>query len=299
MISDKKILIITTFFGHWSGALVDYIDLYYNLRQFYSVDFYIVIQISNKSRNMYIKLVDFFTRFYDDELSNDLKKHIIYSNENLNNNYDVIITKFYDLQINFYNFLTLNSKNRIIILHDFSFYFVNVKYNKYMCDILFGKNIKDIISSPSLNIHSVDGITYFNYCMGLSEYRLKHSNISYNGKLFDYDIDDYTLSKENNKFNVNNYSAIRFIRREHSINSPESIQYMEIKAKLIFEFIYYGKSVIYTTKNKSLDDGLTDYLRLFNIDDDIEQEIKIDKKELYDKLIKFDENNKLIGFIEQ
>ena len=69
---------------------------------------------------------------------------------------------------------------------------------------LFGKNIKDIISSPSLNIHSVDGITYFNYCVGLSEYRLKHSNISYNGKLFDYDTDNYTLAKENNKFNINN-----------------------------------------------------------------------------------------------
>jgi hypothetical protein len=43
--------------------------------------------------------------------------------------------------------------------------------------------------------------------------------------------------------------------------------------------------------------GLTDYLNYFNIDDNISQELKISKEEIYDKLIKFDSDNKILNLL--
>lgn len=68
--------------------------------------------------------------------------------------------------------------------------------------------------------------------------------------------------------------------------------YSENIGKMIFEFLWLGKKVHYSPKNKSQDDGLTDYLSLFNIDDNVEQNLNITKNEIENKL--FMKKNDLI-----
>ncbi len=56
--------------------------------------------------------------------------------------------------------------------------------------------------------------------------------------------------------------------------------YVENTCKILFEYLYLGKEVYYSPINKTIDDGLTEYLKLFGIDDNIEQIISINKKPL-------------------
>ena len=64
-------------------------------------------------------------------------------------------------------------------------------------------------------------------------------------------------------------------------------------------FLYYNKYVYYNAVPKQDNDGLTDYLNYFNIDDNISQELKITKEEVYNKLIKFDSDNKILNILGQ
>lgn len=60
--------------------------------------------------------------------------------------------------------------------------------------------------------------------------------------------------------------------------------YSENIGKMIFEFLYMGKKVFYSAENKSQDDGLTTYLKLFGIDDNINQELHLSKTDIKNKL---------------
>ena len=50
---------------------------------------------------------------------------------------------------------------------------------------------------------------------------------------------------------------------------------------MIFEFSALDKKVYYSNDNKTHNDGLTYYLKLFDIDDNISQEIHINEKRLF------------------
>ena len=68
---------------------------------------------------------------------------------------------------------------------------------------------------------------------------------------------------------------------------------------MIFEFSALGKRVYYSRENKTQDDGLTEYLKLFGIDDNIDQEIKISEEELFDKLGMKDDDILLIDLLKE
>ena len=53
---------------------------------------------------------------------------------------------------------------------------------------------------------------------------------------------------------------------------------------MIFEFSALDKKVYYSNENKTHNDGLTYYLKLFDIDDNLNQEIHINEKRLFDIL---------------
>ena len=116
--------------------------------------------------------------------------------------------------------------------------------------------------------------------------------IKNSGKYF-YDYKNYEQLKSNKLFNIHQYDKLFYIR--HKLTDMQL--YMEMKGKLIFEFLYFGKKVHYSPDNKMFDDGLTDYFQLFNIDDNIEQDIHINKKEIYNKLIQFDDNDDYLKLI--
>ena len=94
---------------------------------------------------------------------------------------------------------------------------------------------------------------------------------------------EYDSIKEDPKFNIHDFSALDYRRR----NFYDDNLYIEIKGKAIFEFLYFNKPVYYHSTPKTLDDGLTDYLRLFNVDDNVEQMLKINNKDIYNKLVNF------------
>jgi hypothetical protein len=72
--------------------------------------------------------------------------------------------------------------------------------------------------------------------------------------------------------------------------------YYENICKIIYEFNYLNKIISYSPKNKTCDDGLTYYLKLFDIDDNKEQLIKIEKELIIDKL-GFFKNDNLIELV--
>lgn len=75
--------------------------------------------------------------------------------------------------------------------------------------------------------------------------------------------------------------------------------YAENIGKMIFEFSALGKRVYYSRENKTQDDGLTEYLKLFGLDDNIDQEIKISEEELFDKLGMKDDDILLIDLLKE
>lgn len=72
-----------------------------------------------------------------------------------------------------------------------------------------------------------------------------------------------------------------FYKRHYSINGI----YFENIGKLIFEYAYFGKDVFYSCENKKFNDGLSEYLTLFNIDDSLCQKIDIPKESIESILV--------------
>ena len=64
--------------------------------------------------------------------------------------------------------------------------------------------------------------------------------------------------------------------------------YQENIGKLLFEYRYFDTPVRYYPFNKSFDDGLTYYLKLFEIDDSIEQDLIISASDISSKLFMSD-----------
>lgn len=114
---------------------------------------------------------------------------------------------------------------------------------------------------------------------------------------FSFERLDYlnSLEKENGVFdelerNVEDTDEVKFNSMKKNIlkyqrwrNVIDSV-YSENIGKLIFEFRYMDKKVYYSSANKSQDDGLTEYLRLFYFDDNITQEIEFTKQDVVNKL---------------
>lgn len=77
--------------------------------------------------------------------------------------------------------------------------------------------------------------------------------------------------------------------------------YYDNIAKLIFEYRYLGKNVFYSCENKTFNDGLTYYLRLFGIDDNISQYIYFDKSDICNILMMkhTDDIMRILAMIEE
>ena len=134
--------------------------------------------------------------------------------------------------------------------------------------------------------------------MKLSEYRLDNMIISYKKKIFN-NYNNYESMKSIKDFNIHDYCQLDYFRHIRDINDTNNtiVKNIEIKGKLIFEFLYFNKSVHYSPINKVVNDGLTDYLELFNINDNVEQDFHISREEIFDKLVKFDKTDTLLDII--
>lgn len=271
----NKILIIAVNNDDYIGGnLIDCIDLYYNIRNYITTDL-IILTEKHKIKLLYKKFKSTFSIY------NDIISHIYLYNYKIPfDKYDLIIYRY-----NYYKFNQniLNYKGLMISGWSFIRDIINKRVNPNQFNILCSPFIKQFTNTQ-----------YFTYYMKLSEYRLNNIIMKNTNKVFtNYNI--YEKLKSDNNFNIHEYDKIEYIR--HLVD--DNNLYMEMKGKLIFEFLYFNKKVHYSPINKLFNDGLTDYLNLFGIDDNIEQDLNISKEKIYNKLIKFNEKDKLFEIINK
>ncbi len=269
------------------GTTFDYIDLFCNISPITDVDFKLFVD----SYYAY-DFVSSLKRSYSPVFVNIILKHLHIIKDPLEiqsillevNNFDTAFIHFSILQ-RYLNKQIIEKYNKIYILASWRM----IRKFLYEDDVSpsYSHNNIKILASPFfkqfLIQNNIPLTKYQTYYSKLSLERLNNIKVEYDGLFSDYE--NYTKYRHINKnFNIHKFDKLLYSRRSDSL-------YIELKAKTIFEFLYFNKPVYYSAKNKVMDDGLTDYLKLFGIDDNISQELNISSSEVYDKLVKFNETD--------
>lgn len=317
MSKDKKIYIVINMYNKLNGSIIDCIDLYINLKKL-NIDCELIIIYNpydckdNTDYSIIMQLKDLIFRYYKLPMVATIMKHIKINNRiknisgystllTTNKNKSNIINMFDyntlldDLIITDYHTCTkyLNKNHEVILISELTL-MADLFNKKTNINILKDNyNIKKIIGTKFMKNYC-DSDILFEYYMPMSEFRLNNIKIDNNNIIYD-NYNNYEADKLNSDFNIHNYAGIKYNRRY----LPYHDVCMEAKGKLLFEFLYYNKYVYYNAVPKQDNDGLTDYLNYFNIDDNISQELKITKEEVYNKLIKFDSDNKILNILGQ
>ena len=277
---SKKVCILSTITNSiLDGSFIDCLDLYYNIREYIDTDYYILLPPEHTLLFLH-KLKSIFTI----ELYNNILKHIYPYNFPID-------YSLYNLFIYRYNYYLTNpdiAKFNSILINSWTA-MQELIYNRNNIFIRF----KNVISTPFILNYDRSRRYFIDYHK-LSKYRL--DNIMHNNILCNTfsNYDEYQELKVTKNFNVHNYSGLTYARHKHD----NTDFYMEMKGKLIFEFLYFNKPVHYSPIHKYFNDGLTDYLSLFNIDDNIEQDLHISSSHIYHNLVKFTKHDKLVSFIK-
>ena len=261
--SNEKIYIIAELYcGHIHGSFIDCLDTYYNLKLAgYNCDLVILVHLQ------YVKpLIKRLNTLYMPVLVNDIVKHI---SSNINNvsPADIIICKYESIKN---GLIDCNKYNNIYLINDWTLTADFI--NKTSIDFDNIDSIKGILGTPFLQQYTNKLIVDY---IKFSKYRLDNMRISYKLDVFSQ-YNEYDTLKQQQYFNIHNYR--RLIYRRRKLDGLALC--MEMKGKLIFEFLYFNKQVHYSPLNKCFNDGLTDYLALFGIDDNKEQDLNISKEEL-------------------
>ncbi|MCK9306953.1 MAG: hypothetical protein M0P17_05440 [Methanoculleus sp.] len=317
MLKDKKIYIVINMYNKLNGSIIDCVDLYINLKKL-NIDCELIIIYNpydckdNTDYSIIMQLKDLIFRYYKLPMVATIMKHIKINNRiknisgystllTTNKNKSNIINMFDyntlldDLIITDYHTCTkyLNKNHEVILISELTL-MADLFNKKTNINILKDNyNIKKIIGTKFMKNYC-DSDILFEYYMPMSEFRLNNIKIDNNNIIYD-NYNNYEADKLNSDFNIHNYAGIKYNRRY----LPYHDVCMEAKGKLLFEFLYYNKYVYYNAVPKQDNDGLTDYLNYFNIDDNISQELKITKEEVYNKLIKFDSDNKILNILGQ
>ena len=243
---NKKICIISKLVNDYiSGNLMDCLDLYLNIKNYMDCDYFIFIK-AEELKTFSCKLKTTFKQSF----ANNILQHVKTYQYQIDFN-------AYDLFVYRYNYYKINPeiiKYKSILLNGWSFMY-DIIYNK----LDLSNKFQYIISSPFI-IQYIKNTNLLMYLLKLSSERLNNMIVSNKYDNFT-NYHDYEKLKSNKSFNIHNYNKLYYQR--HLLNNTNF--YMEMKGKLIFEFLYFNKQVHYSPINKQFDDGLTDYLSLFDI----------------------------------
>lgn len=316
MLKDKKIYIVINMYNKLNGSIIDCIDLYINLKKL-NIDCELIIIYNpydckdNTDYSIIMQLKDLIFRYYKLPMVATIMKHIKINNRIKNiSGYSTLLTtnKNKSNIINMFDYNTLldgliitdyhtctkylNKNHEVILISELTL-MADLFNKKTNINILKDNyNIKKIIGTKFMKNYC-DSDILFEYYMPMSEFRLNNIKIDNNNIIYD-NYNNYEKDKLDVNFNIHNYAGIKYNRRY----LPYHDVCMEAKGKLLFEFLYYNKYVYYNAEPKQDNDGLTDYLNYFNIDDNISQELKITKEEIYNKLIRFELDNKIFNILE-
>lgn len=316
MLKDKKIYIVINMYNKLNGSIIDCIDLYINLKKL-NIDCELIIIYNpydckdNTDYSIIMQLKDLIFRYYKLPMVATIMKHIKINNRIKNiSGYSTLLTtnKNKSNIINMFDYNTLldgliitdyhtctkylNKNHEVILISELTL-MADLFNKKTNINILKDNyNIKKIIGTKFMKNYC-DSDILFEYYMPMSEFRLNNIKIDNNNIIYD-NYNNYEKDKLDVNFNIHNYAGIKYRRRYLEYHDV----CMEAKGKLLFEFLYYNKYVYYNAEPKQDNDGLTDYLNYFNIDDNISQELKITKEEIYNKLIRFELDNKIFNILE-
>lgn len=191
-------------------------------------------------------------------------------------------------------FKTFSYKN-LIIIDSSKIYIDRIKYDNITAQRINSIDNKIVLGNKfnSQFINSDYEIWYHK----LSKVRLNYIKNKYNTPLYNDTLhrnnnDDFfpIMDKHPSFHNYTEYFYHRYRTWDNGVTYIENI------GKMIFEYLYCGKSVIYSPKNKTMDDGLTEYLNLFGIDDNKEQKLFITKEDIENKLF-MNDNDLLLRLI--
>lgn len=315
MLKDKKIYIVINMYNKLNGSIIDCVDLYINIKKL-DINCELIIIYNpydckdNTDYSIIMQLKDLIFRYYKLPMVATIMKHIKINNRIKNiSGYSTLLTtnKNKSNIINMFDYNTLldgliitdyhtctkylNKNHEVILISELTL-MADLFNKKTNINILKDNyNIKKIIGTKFMKNYC-DSDILFEYYMPMSEFRLNNIKMNNNNIIYD-NYNNYEADKLDSDFNIHNYAGIKYNRRY----LPYHDVCMEAKGKLLFEFLYFNKYVYYNAAPKQDNDGLTDYLNYFNIDDNISQELKISKEEIYDKLIKFDSDNKILNLL--
>lgn len=262
---------VLIYYPYLDGTSTSLIDTYYNLKQFdVDIECYVAIDAQNIKNNVeYIQALKKSTPPDFDYKIIPLEK--IYKKQFDNLVMSFGIFRFVEELPTNYNHLFLLDAGRVAYDH----FVGNSKCADYVralpnVSVYGGKTNGKFLNMDNYKVwYHKFSKERFNVLKQLprnnnivtTQDREKTGNIKY----------DYLLTNE--------YHYNRYMRWGDFVGG-----YWENIGKMVFEFPALGKKVFYSPKNKNCDDGLTEYLGLFGIDDNVEQEIKIDEAQLFEVL---------------
>jgi hypothetical protein len=291
MESIKKNAIVI-YYPFLDGTSTSLIDSFYNLKNYVNnIYCYILFDSSKNMVKQNIEYIKTLNHSVPIKLLNPIYVDIHSLNEFIKHN------KFNNLIMSFgvfrfidsipfqYEKLILLDAGRII----YDFYNQNSKFINYV------KGLPNtIMLGNKMNQAFFDWENYFIYYHKFSKERFNHLKKLH---VIEGSVSSCKRTKNGNMLLNNMMLNELHYNRWRSVTDDNSV-FSENIGKMIFEFSALGKKVYYSPLNKTHDDGLTEYLRLFNIDDSFEQQINITEQQLFDKL-GFHKNDLLLSALKK
>lgn len=281
-----------------SGTLTTFTDVYHNLISLgINITPHILFSGNNPTKNLdYIHKLSFLNDVFNYNLGpNNLHKFI--SNDSHFED-DIIVTScksLYDIAL---ENLNISFKCKHLIILDTWNYILADRDNVLdrLFNIIFSSSENQIfLGNPAL-FKWFDSYTHYEYYEKLNKNRLDFIDKTYNKRKNQVLFREDCIKRPHTKYvsiNGPDYLSTGYLEKifsckeyhycrwHHSQNPPI---YFENIGKLIFEFNYMNKPVMYTTQNYYEQDGLTYYLKQCGIDDSFNQRILIPRDIIEKKL---------------
>ena len=262
---------IVIYYPYLDGTTTSLIDLWFNLKHFTNdVRCSIVVDTNDMKRN-----IDFFVALQK-SVPKTFEYRIIPLSDLYQMKFDKLVLSFgifrflHKIPTN-YNYLYMLDAGRII----YDFFVNDCTYINYMKSLV---NYNYTIYTNYTNTQYIQGLNYKIYY-----HKFSHERINYLKKL--NKIHKTTKVEDREKTGNIHFEYLKNdVLNYHRWRKVIDGVYAENIGKMIFEFSALGKQVHYSNENKTQDDGLTCYLKLFGIDDNKNQDIHITEEELFDKL---------------
>ena len=285
----KKTTVISYHLGI-QGSYINLLDFYQSLnghiKTFVCRSFKGLSDIMRGSRRFYtfdmIKEVKDYDPCSDDTIVTDFKTLVELFHENIDLKCNKLVvmdnseltyhlnsmktSKFYYQNIDINRILKHNKYNEVVFLMPPS----NIKkfkekYPNLICEVFFKKINWDVLKNTSTK--SINKLFYrFDDIDMSDEIKAKYG-------------DNIVTFDQYNEHNLWDYKGLIYYRRKH-------LEYYEQFGRLIFEFIMLGKDVHFLRYPFEIKDGLTDYLKYYNIEFDDDYKVVTTAKELIQRMTK-------------